>query len=296
MPKFWKRDKESVGDQSPWFVRIRDRTSSAVNTFQLKPPAIRILHGMGLQSGDSFERQQFWTLYNLDLTYTLSDSAVPDLDQEISDQTPEDIPPEQRVAFVREILRDYSVSDIDSDEFYRLLLSIELRPDDARNNLVEFLVSETPVDPDQLETLSADSNSVFSSAVFGALVCHDFNQFLEGATRIGTGYCEPIAHRDDHVYLVHEGVAWDLNPGLCDFYLDFPEFYLDEVVSIQPAMCEHKVLEEIYTSQLFDDAKATSDTIGRILHNGFSDIESVIIVPKNALAGTEIKHTFTFRE
>lgn len=297
MPTLRKRQEKSEDNQSPWFVRISNWSPPPpTHTFQLKPAAIRILRGMGLESGDSFERQQFWTLYNLDLTYTLDGKSPANPDQELAELDPENIPPKQRVDFVKEVLRDYSVSVIQSDEFYRLLLSIDRGPGNHRRDLVEFLLSNTPIHRSHVETLAADRDSMLTSPVFGALVCHEFNQFLDDVTNVGTGYCEPVAYCDEQVYLVHENIAWDLNPGLADFYLDFPDFYLNEVVSHQQPMSEITVLEEIHAAQFFADARRTSDTIGRILQNGFTDIESIVIVPIQSLSNQEIRHAFAFEE
>ncbi|ELY58300.1 hypothetical protein C493_06984 [Natronolimnohabitans innermongolicus JCM 12255] len=61
-------------------------------------------------------------------------------------------------------------------------------------------------------------------------------------------------------------------------------------------MCEITVLEEIHAAQFFADARKTSDTIGRILQNGFTDIESIVIVPIQSLSNQEIRHAFAFEE
>ncbi len=86
MPKFWKRKQKSEGDQSPWFVRNSSRKpQSSFSTFQLRSAAIRILRGMGLESGDSFEEQQLWTLRDLGLTYTLGEDDDSEPSQNLSE-------------------------------------------------------------------------------------------------------------------------------------------------------------------------------------------------------------------
>jgi len=104
MPKFWKRQGTSDGDRSPWFVKIKNRSPPPpTHTFQLEPAAIRVLQGMGLESGDAFEASQFWTLHDLGLTYTLGEDYAPELGTELSEADAENIPPEQRPTFIKEL-------------------------------------------------------------------------------------------------------------------------------------------------------------------------------------------------
>ncbi|QSX01087.1 hypothetical protein [Haloterrigena alkaliphila] len=296
MPKFWKRQGTSDGDRSPWFVKIKNRSPPPpAHTFQLEPAAIRVLQGMGLESGDAFEASQFWTLHDLGLTYTLGEDYAPERGTELSEADAENIPPEQRATFIKELLEDYEVAEIQSDGFYRLLLSVEQGPRDVRFDALEQILSVTPIHAGPADGLASDPDPVYTSSVFGALVCRAFSEFIEQRT-VATGqYCEPIGHRDEYAYLVIEDLAWDLVPDLIEFFLDIPEFFLDEVLpdGDTPGW-EKAVLEEIHTSQFLGDGLRTSDTIGKILFDGLNELQSVIIVPQKVLTDSEIKHTFTF--
>lgn len=295
MPKLWERQGASNGDRSPWFVKISNRSPPPPTyTFQLEPAGIRILHGMGLSSGDVFDHQQFWTLHDLGLSYTLGEDDNPSLSRDLSEEDADDIPPNQQALFVRELLEGYPVAEIRSEGFYRLLQGIEEGPDEARFELLEFMLSKTPIEYPQPDGLATDNDPVFKSSVFGALVCRAFSEFLEGSSGFKTSYCEPIAHQNDYVYLITEKPALNLTPELAEFNLDIPQFFLDAVLPSRSEAWEIDVIEEIHMSQFLGDGLIVSHTIGTTLYNGLDESHGIVIVPKQLLDGVEVDRTFDF--
>lgn len=145
---------------------------------------------MGLTSGDVIDHGLFWTLHDLGLTYTLAKDDDPGLRRDLSMEDADEIPSEQRALFVMELLNAYPVADIRSDGFYRLLQSIEQGPDVIHFELLEFMLAETPIDPAQPDGLADDSDPVFTSSVFGALVCRAFSEALADRMVFDTTYCE----------------------------------------------------------------------------------------------------------
>jgi len=131
--------------------------------------------------------------------------------------------------------------------------------------------------------------------VFGALVCRAFSEFIEQRT-VATGqYCEPIGHRDEYAYLVIEDLAWDLLvPDLIEFFLDIPEFFLDEVIPDGDTRAGRRLFSKRSTRLSFWAMGYVCLIIGKILFDGLNELQSVVIVPQKVLTDSEIKHTFAF--
>lgn len=302
MPKFWRRQSEADGAQSPWFVKIRNRSPPPpTHTFQLKPTAIRILREMGLNSGDYFDEDQFWTLRNLGLTYTLGEDGDTIIDFPLSKADAMAVPPEHRVTFVTELLTDHTIAALESEGFCRVLRAIEQGPDDLQFELLEHITQDTPVSPGSVDGLVGPH---YTSPIFGALVCRAFTKYLD--TRDGEirGEYEPIGHADGYAYTVINRSAWDEIECLAEFSLDIPQFYLDE--ALPPDHSEDwatDILVEIHESQFLGDSAGRADsTAGRLIFDGlehpkpenehFSSAmpRHLIIVPRDALADQTIRN------
>jgi hypothetical protein len=294
MPKLWKRKGKPTDEQSPWFVRIPNYSSRVPPsyTFQLQSPGIRLLRGMGLDDGDEFEMDEFRTLQDLGLTYTLNGGEItPSGAGALPDTVAADISPEQRVRFVEELLATYSLEEIDSDGFYRLLSSIEDGPSHLREQLVEYLLEPTPVQYEQIVGLL--DSSFFHSDLLAALGCYAFTEFTSTLDSEIRGYATPIASNDDWVYLLTDPSVWDLEYGLCRYWFDVPDFYLDQCLSEEPlAVWSHAIIEEVHTSQFIRDIRSFSNRIGQVIDGGLNAFTTVIIVPRDAVGDFKLENYF----
>lgn len=294
MPKLWERKGEATGDQSSWFVRIPNHSPGRPPsyTFQLQDTGIRILRGMGLCDEDEFSMDEFRTLQDLGLTYTLNEGSDGSVDiEDISDDVVADIPPQQRVRFVEELLDSFTVDEVASDGFYRLLASIDDGPDAPREQLRDYLLEPTPTHSGHVMSLGAPSyKSFFDSDLLAALVCYVFAEFTASLENEVEGYVTPIASNDDWVYLITEEFVWDLGGGLCEFWLDAPDFYLERYFSAEPeGFWFHEILEEIHTAQFVGDMLEFSGTISAMMVDGLDAIESVVIVPRHAVGDFDLE-------
>lgn len=295
MPKFWQRKGRCEGKQSPWFVKISNRTPPPPNyTFQLRPAGIKILRGMGLQSGESFEKHQFETLQELGLTYTLDKGSKAQVIGDITEEAAKDIPPAQRVAFVKEVLDEYSVAELQAEGFYRVLQSIEQGPQDHRTEALEYLLQETTIALSFPDGLAAESDPVFSSSILGALVCRAFHEYWTTYSGVVEGDYWPIGYKRGWMYVLVEETAWDIVPGISEFSLDLPEFFVAEgLPSGSYQGWEGDVISIIHSSQFLGDIINNSSRVGQAIFDGLSSIQNVVMLPQDALADASVDALFT---
>jgi hypothetical protein len=301
MPKFWKRKTKCEDGQSLWFVKISNETPPPPSyTFQLKPTAMNILQDMGLGSGDYFDWGQFWTLYDLGQTYTLGEDTKTDISATLSEAKAEELPPKHRIAFVQELLREYKVEDVLSDGFYRLLHHIEEGSKEPRFELLEFLLEDTPLDSATPDGLAQDPTPVFSSSVFGALVCRAFDEFLSDYEDESTERFEPIAHDGEYAYAIMNRDEWNQIPCLADFSIDIPQAYVEEIIPQNDSKnWERDIINAIHEYHFLGASagRAESDA-GHLIFNGLEESRSessiispkcLIVVPQSLLVDSSIR-------
>jgi|GEM_PF-2732800 len=306
MPRFWRRKSEPTELQSPWFVKLKNTSPPPpAYTFQLDPIGIQILKELGLESGDAFPAEQFWTLWDLGLTYTLTESDDdPDINTLLSDDNGDkpdlqQLTPEQQVTFITAILDDREIASIEASGFYRLLQSIEHGPREPRFTLLEHMTEATPVSPGPVDGMVG---SGYTSSVFGALVCQAFNTYLDGLTGTLTGDYEVLGHNNGYSYIILTRAAWGTIQALNDFSLDVPQPYLNDVLPEDtPTNWERPILEAIHESQFLGHSAGKADsTVGHLIFEGLEQSKTnddhgistspktLLIVPQDALANTEI--------
>jgi hypothetical protein len=225
MPRFWRRQSTSDEAQSPWFVKIKNGSPPPpAYTFQLEQSGIDILQELGLESGDSIPAEQFWALRDLGFTYTLTDSDTDFGSGEFRSENDiddvENIAVETRIAFVRAVLANYKIIDIESPLFYSILSSLENASKDDRLELVEDITEDTPV---HLGPIDGMRGLGYDSAIFGAIVCQAFNEYLKCSTEKIEGDFEAIDYNDRYTCIVFRCSLWDELPLLRDFSLDLPQ-------------------------------------------------------------------------
>ncbi|MBX0296675.1 hypothetical protein [Haloarcula nitratireducens] len=258
---------------------------------------------MGLKSGDSFPSEEFWTLRDLGYTYTLGKPAESDIESLLSDEIGESnvqqLSLEKRTLFIKAILDEYEITEIESPKFYRLLRSVEEGSRDNRFRLLEYLTEDLSV---SAGTVDGIVGCGYTSSVFGALVCSAFNEYLSQFKGELAGDFEILGHRDDFSYLLLDQSAWDDIPLLKGFSLDLPQSYLDEVLpeSSEPRY-EKAILEAIHESQFLGDSIGRAETtIGSVIFEGLKNSSAednqhlslspkiLLIIPRQSLADTEV--------
>lgn len=306
MPRFWRRKTEPTERQSPWFVKLKNTSPPPpAYTFQLNPVGIHILKELGLESGDAFPAELFWTLWNLDFTYTLTD---PDDDLNInallSEKTGDgtdvqQLAPDDQVTFITAILDNREIENIEAAEFHELLRSIERGPKQPRFDILEEILKPTPIRLGPVDGLVGPD---YSSSVFGALVCRAFNAYLEGRTGTLAGEFEVLGHNSGYSYIILTCSAWDDIQLLRDFSLNLPESYLNDVLPEDtPARWEPPILEAIHESQFLGHSGLKVDsTVGSLIFRGLEQSKTtdngpfptssnmLLIVPQDALADKEV--------
>ncbi|WP_135302632.1 hypothetical protein [Haloarcula amylovorans] len=258
---------------------------------------------MGLESGDSFPAEEFWTLRDFGYTYTLGDPDEKDINSLLSDDVEESdvqqLSTGNRVLFIKAILDEHSLNEIEAPRFYRLLQSVEQGSRENRFQLLEYLTEDIPVSPGPVDGLVG---SGYTSSVSGALVCSAFNEYLSQFEEKLSGDFEILGHKDGYSYLLLNRSAWDEIPLLEDFSVNVPQSYLKEVLpeSSEPSW-ERPILEAIHESQfLADSIGKAQTTVGSVIFEGLKNSNAasdqhlslspkmILIVPRKSLVDTEV--------
>jgi hypothetical protein len=285
MPKFRERKGDPTGQQSPWFVTVRNHSGNTppVWTFQLRPPGIKLLRELELGDEDSFPKREFQVLQDLGLVYTLGDSDVDNPSEfEFVGEDGLDIPPHKRVKFVMELLSEYRLDELNSDSFSRLLLSIDDGPVEQRKRLIEFLLALTPIEYAHVQGVAGEHSS--DPVLLLALACYAFVEFTENLNTSIHGYVTPIAFKDKWVYLLAQDIAWDLGNGLCNFHYTPPELYLEKHLSDKPVgRWTEYALERTHTSQFIDDIHRRVKRANKVVDVRPLGGEFILIVPQHTI-------------
>lgn len=286
MPKFRKRKGNPTGEQSSWFVTVRNHSGNSppVWTFQLRSPGIRLLSELGLDDEDAFPKREFQMLQDLGLVYTLGDSDVDDPSEfEFAEQDGLDIPPDQRVEFVIELLREYTLDDLNSESFARLLSSIDDGPAEPRERLIKFFLTQTPIEYAHIDGVAGEESS--DPGLYLGLVCYAFEEFVETLYKDIQGFVTPMAFKREWVYLFADEIAWDLAHGLCKFYYTPPESCLESHLSDEPVglWTEH-ALERTHTSQFLDDIHRHLKQASKAVDTKIRAGDFVLIVPRQSVS------------
>lgn len=287
MPKFRERKGNPTGQQSLWFVTVRNHSGNSppVWTFQLRPPGIRLLRELGLGDEDSFPKREFQVLQDLGLVYTLGDSDVDNPSEfEFVGEDGLDIPPDKRVDFVMELLREYTLDELESEGFSRLLLSIDDGSEEQRERLIKFLLAPTPIEYAHIEGVAGEHSS--DPALLLALVCYAFVEFTKNLNTPVQGYVTPIAFKNEWVYLLAQDISWDLGHGLCDFHYTPPKLYLEKHLPDKPVgLWTEYALERTHTSQFIDEVHHHLKQASKAVDTQLTGGEFVLIVPQHTIHG-----------
>ena len=151
MPGFHKHQ----GEESYYLI---PNFGGDCRTYQVESEGSDMLQSMGYDDGDSVPRSIFNTINDLGFLYFKESTEDPQstapTPDELDYDSAVDFPLEMRCSFIERIISEYSLDTIDSDAFYRLILSVDDGDAEHIFPIIDQLLNRTPFTQDHLPTVS----------------------------------------------------------------------------------------------------------------------------------------------
>jgi hypothetical protein len=170
------------------------------HTYQIEDIGQRMILQRGYEDGDRVPWNIFYTLNDLDLLFFKKSNAdpqttAPDPD-DVDYNVASDLSVEQRCKFVLHVLNNYELSNINSDAFIEILLSITDAPLDLIRPIVDHIVANTPYN--RQAVIAAATAEGYSPIILASPIHYWYNQLRndESLRSFLANYSYEFIHHD----------------------------------------------------------------------------------------------------
>ncbi|QLG28163.1 hypothetical protein HUG10_11655 [Halorarum halophilum] len=276
------------GKNSYYFV---PRRHGDYHTYQIEDLGRDMILRHGYGDGDRVPWNIFYTLNDLGLLYFKESNAdprttAPDPD-EVDYDLAEELTIKERCEFVAHVLDNYALSDIESDAFFNLLLSITNAPTEYLDSAIESILSNTPFSATEVVEES-EAVADYPPLLFASLLYYWYEMLRRGnnaQTYVKQYGGECIHQNDEYAYfLVNSEAEPPEDIDTSDLQLEMPRLLLDSLSDPVDGVDEglpgdlfEEVTVKLETRKLNQETTVT----GPVVAQGIAELEFVgtAIVP-----------------